>query len=285
MKEWNTSESEWEEQGNLEDGLAAYYGPELPEQPLPPTSWMQLRSRLPRQRSLRRQSFRPSRWPRRRMRFIHLPRFSYGGAMPAYVRDAFEYIAHQAQLPFTSDMLRCSYKTQVRLPVVHVSYWSKRRIRLLLPTPSPRSLEPEELNVLLAAGLAKHLLLFERRPPFGFVRMLVIWACLLALITLALVGRQDSVDVVFPIAMILLVVLLCTLTLSHFQGRSLAFRADALMVQWLGRDEVCQGLHALVRRSRRPRRKGFGQVSFVERIERVCGTRVEAQSEHLTLVR
>lgn len=285
MKEWNTFESGREEQGNLEDRLSAFYGLELPEQPLPPRSWVQLRSRLPRQRSFRRRSFRISGRPRRRIRFMHFPRFSYGGAMPVYVQDAFERIAHEAGLPFTPEMLNCTYKKQVRIPSVRVSYQGKRRIHLLLPATPSRSLEQEELNVLLAAGLAKHLLLFERRPPFGLVRMLIIWACLLALIALVMVGRQHSVFIVFPIAVILLAVLFWTLVLSHLQGRSLAFRVDALMVYWLGRDQVCQGLHALVRRSRRPQRKGFGQVSFDERIERVCGTGVAAQSERLTLVR
>ncbi len=285
MKQWNSFETGREAQGNLEDRLTAYYGQELPPQELPPTSWMQLRSRLPRQRALQRQSFRPVHRPRRHMRFIHFPHFSYGGAIPIYVQDAFEYTARQARLPFIPDMLHCTYKKQVRIPTVHVSYWGKRKIHLLLPATMMRSLEPEELNVLLATGLAKHLLLFERRPPFGLVRMFILWACLLALIALVLIGRQDSVFIVFPIAVILLVVLFGTLVSTHFQGRSLAFRVDALMVQWLGRDQVCQGLHALVRRSRRPHRKGFGQVSFDERIERVCGTRVAEQSERLTLVR
>ncbi len=284
MKEWNTSETGREEQGNLEDRLAAYYGPELPAQPLPPTLWMQLRSRMPHRRSFRHRPFRISGRPRRRVRFMH-PRFSYGGAMPVYVQDAFERIVHEARLPLTSEMLDCSYRKQVRIPSVRVSYRGKRKIHLLLPAMPSRSLEQEALNVLLAAGLARHLLHFERRPPFGLVRILIIWACLLALITLVLVGRQQSVFVVFPIAAILIAVLLWALVLTHFQGRALAFRVDALMVQWLGRDQVCQGLHVLVRRSRRPQRKGFGQVSFDERIERVCGTLVAAQSERLTLVR
>ncbi len=285
MKERNTFETGGEEQGNLEDRLAAYYGSKLPEQPLPPASWVQLRSSLRRQRSLRHQPSRISGRRRRRIRFMHFPRFSYGGAIPVYVRDAFEHIAHEARLPYTSEMLHCTFKKQVHMPSVHVSYWGKRRIHLLLPASSSRSLEPEGLNVLLAAGLAKYLLLFERRPPFGLVRMLIIWTCLLALIVLVLFGRQDSVFIVFPIAIILLAMLFCTLVLTHLQGRSLAFRVDALIVQWLGREQVCQGLHALVRYSRHPRRKGFGQVSFIERIERVCGTQVETQRERLTLVR
>ena len=216
---------------------------------------------------------------------MHFPRFSYDGAIPDYIQNAFERIAHEARLPYTPEMLHCTIKKQGRIPSVRVSYWGKRRIHLLLPATPMRSLEPAELNVLLASGLATHLLLFERKPPLRFVRMLIIWACLLALIALALVGRDHFAFILFPIAILFLLILICTLVLSHLQGRSLAFRVDALMVQWLGRGQVCQGLHSLVRRSCHPYRKGFGQISFAERIERVCGTRIAPQSERLTLVR
>jgi len=283
MNEWNTSETEREERGNLEDRLSAYYGPTLPEQPLPPTSWVQLRSHLRRQHSLRQQSFHMPR-RRRRVRFKHLPRVSYGGAIPVYIQDAFERIAYDARLPYTPDMLHCTFKKQIHLPSVRVSYWGKRKIHLVLPASPARSLEPVELNVLLASGLASHLLLFERKPPFGLVRMLIIWACLVALLMLIPIGWQYFDAKIFPIAAMLFAILLCMVVLSHLKGRKFAFRVDALMVQWLGRSQVCQGLQALVRRSSRPQRKGFGQVSFAERIERVCGTRVEAQSERLTLV-
>ncbi len=284
MKEWNTSDKKHGEPGSLEDRLSAYYGPELPAQPLPPASWVQLRSRLPYKRSFRRRSLRSLRISRRRIRFMHLPRSSSGGTIPVYILDAFERIAHEARLPFTPEMLHCTFKRQVRLPSVRVSYWGKRKIHLLLPVSLSQSLEPAELNVLLASGLACHRLLFERKLPFGLVRMLPVWACLLALIALCVVGWRHFEFIMFPIAVILIAILFYTLVLSHRQGRSLAFRVDALMVQWLGRDQVCRGLHTLVRRSRRPQRKGFGQISFVERIERVCGTRVAAQSERLTLV-
>ena len=285
MKEWNTSDKKHSEPTSLEDRLSAYYGPELPAQPLSSVSWVQMQSRLSHQQSFRRHSLHSFRVFRRRIRFMHHPRFSYDGTNPVYIQEAFEHIAHEARLPFTSEILHCAFKEQVRLPSVRVSYWGKRKIHLLLPSSPFRSLEPVELNVLLASGLATHALLFERKVPFGLVRIFIMWACLLALIALCAVGWHHF-DVTFlPIATMLIAILFCTAALSHRQGRSLAFRVDALMVQWLGRDQVCQGLHALVRRSRHPRRKGFGQISFTERIERVCGTRVAAQSERLTLAR
>ena len=280
MKERNTPERKHGEQATLEDRLSAYYGQEIPERPLPAASWYRLQARLPRQRPHRH-------WPlhirRRRIRFIHVPRNSYGSTAPVYVQDAFNRIAHEARLPYTPAMLHCTFKKQVCIPSVRVSYWGKRKIHLLLPASPLRSLEPAELNVLLASGLACHLL-FGRKPPFGFVRMLTMWVCLLALIALLLVSWQRPAFIMFPIAVILLAMLLCTVLISHRQGRSLAFRADALSVQWLGRSQVCEGLHALVRRSSRPQRRGLGQVSFAERIQRVCGMQVPVENERLTLV-
>lgn len=284
MKEWNTSDKKHGEPGSLEDRLSAYYGSELPVQPLSSASWVRLQSRLSPQQSFRGRFLRSFRVSRRRIRFMHHPRFSYDGTIPVSIQDAFEYIAQEARLPCTSEILHCTFKGQVRLPFVRVSYWGKRKIHVCLPALPFHPLEPIELNVLLASGLATHALLFERKVPFGLVRMCIMWVCLLALIALCAVGWHHFDVTVFPIATILIAILLCTVALSHRQGRSLAFRVDALMVQWLGRDQVCQGLHALVRRSQHPRRKGFGQISFAERIERVCGTRIAAQSEHLTLV-
>ena len=281
MNEWNTFENRREEQRDLEERLSAYYGPALPPQPLPSTSWVQLQSRLARPRSLRRRMFRRH---GRKARVIRNPRFAREGMTPAYISDAFERIAHEAQLPYTSDMLRCIFK-EIPGPLLHVSYWGKRKIHLLLPAHMYRPFESSELNVLLASGLATYVLLFERKVPFGFVRLLIIWGCLLALLALVLVGRQQGGGVVFPVALIILAILIGTAVLSHLRGRALAFRGDELMVQWLGRSQVCEGLHALVRRRSRLRRRGFGRVSFGERIARVCGTRVTARNEGLTLVR
>ena len=68
------------------------------------------------------------------------------------------------------------------------------------------------------------------------------------------------------------------------QARSLAFRADTLMVRWLGRGPACSGLHALAERSQAPRRRRWGEPSLVERIERVCRAGVETRENRLTLV-
>lgn len=86
--------------------------------------------------------------------------------------------------------------------------------------------------------------------------------------------------IVFPI-----VVIPCIPLLLHMQGRKLAFRADSLIVLWIGRERACQGLHALAARTSRSSQRAWGEPSLVERIHRVCGTRVAVEEERLTLVR
>ena len=65
----------------------------------------------------------------------------------------------------------------------------------------------------------------------------------------------------------------------------LAFRADAVVVQWLGRERTCRGLHALANRSRSPSRSKWGEPSLAERIKRVCGKQVTIEEDRLMLVR
>jgi len=65
----------------------------------------------------------------------------------------------------------------------------------------------------------------------------------------------------------------------------MAFRADILMVRWLGRSRACQGLQALADRSGTSARKQWSEPALTERIERVCGIQVPIENERLTLVR
>jgi len=92
--------------------------------------------------------------------------------------------------------------------------------------------------------------------------------------------RQNHLVIVFPI-----VVIPCIPLLLHVQGRRLAFRADSLIVLWLGRERTCRGLHALAARTPWSSRRAWGEPSLVERIHRVCGTRVAVEEDRLTLVR
>jgi flagellar biosynthesis component FlhA len=78
---------------------------------------------------------------------------------------------------------------------------------------------------------------------------------------------------------------LVALRLLHKQRRMLAFRADELMVTWLGRSHVCQGLHALADSQFASSHSRWGDPSLAERIERVCGTQVRAGDPRLIMVR
>lgn len=275
MNEWNIPEPRHE--GTLEDlnsQLTSYYGPRLPEQPLPPEAWYILSARLSRQQTPRR-AFKYLRPPRIRFR-----RYSRYTPVPAYIQEAFERIAYEAHQSFMPFMLRCTYNDRTRIPYTRVSGGKTRAIHLVLPASPLVALESAELNLLLASGLACHLLLCEQKRAFVFARLLVVCACLIALLWLLLFGERHLALMIFPIA-----ILGIMLVVAHRKGRKFAFRVDALTVQWLGRSQVCEGLHALLKRSRHPRRKGIGQVSMMERIQRVCGTPVPVESERLTLAR
>ncbi len=252
----------------LEERLAAYYGPELREQPLPSASWQRLHAQLGPQRSRRRLHVpRPHRpWHRR----FH--------SVPVYVQETFVRIMHDARISYPlSSLLHCSFNA--RMPTVRVSALGRSRIKLSLPSPAEGAIGRPELDVVVATGLARYL--YTRKPMYAIVRVLLIIAVLLASAAfIVLFWTQKQPLIAFPIAM-----LLCALGLLHIQGRNLVFRADTLIVLWLGRTRACQGLHALADQSRSPRRVKWGEPSLTERIGRVCGTRVAIDDERLTLVR
>jgi hypothetical protein len=256
------------EQLELEERLAAYYGPELREQPLPSASWQRLHARLGPQRSRRR--LRVPRLHRRWHRRFH--------SVPVYVQETFVRIMHDARISYPlSSLLHCSFNAHV--PTVRVSALGRYRIKLLLPSSAEGAIGPPELDVLVATGLARYL--YTRKPVYAVVRVLLIITVLLAsAVSILLFWTQKQPLAAFPV-----VILLCALGLLHIQGRSLAFHADTLIVLWLGRTRACQGLHALADQNRSPRRVRWGEPSLTERIGRVCGTRVAVEDERLTLVR
>ena len=140
-------------------------------------------------------------------------------------------------------------------------------------------MEQTELDVLLATGLARSIC--ARKPIYSFGRLLLASMVLIASIVLILSWMHNVPFVGFPLAIALCV---SVVWLMHTQARSISFHADTLMVLWLGRGHVCNGLHALADHSRKPRRKRWGEPSLAERIKRVCGTRVETRDNQLTLV-
>ncbi|HEV2581955.1 MAG TPA: hypothetical protein VGT44_13960 [Ktedonobacteraceae bacterium] len=267
MKEQNFEKRKQQEPVDVEQRLSAYFGPPLPEQPLSSDSWQKLRYRLaPREDAGRR-------------RCNHLPRRRSQAHVSIALQDAFARIVYRAGVAYPPPKLLCMLKLRLREPSVRISWLGRRAIRLLLPINAMTSMGQDELDVLLATGLARSIT--ARKPKYMLGRLLLAGVALLACLTLILSWIHHALLIGLPLA-----VVLCALVVVvwQLQTRSIAFRADTLMVRWLGRSRACSGLHALADRSRTPRRRRWGEPSLVERIQRVCGTRVEARDHELTLV-
>jgi hypothetical protein len=269
MKEQNFGKSKQREPLDLEKRLTTYYGPQLRDQPLSQASWQNLRLRLGSQEDAERRHRLSWRILRKRSR----------AHVPTSIQDAFDRIAFEARVPSRPSMLRCSLKSQDHEPAVCASWFGRRKIRLVLSLNAVTTMEQTELEVLLATGLARSV--YHRKPTYTSGRLFLACLVLIASLVLILSWMHHVPQVGFP-----LTIALCAMVvwLLHLQARSIAFHADALMVIWLGRGHVCSGLHALADRSRTPRRRRWGEPSLVERIERVCGTRVETRDNQLTLV-
>jgi hypothetical protein len=275
MKEQNFEKHTQQEPVDVEQRLRAYFGPALPEQPLSSASWQRLSHQLGPQEGAR-QRRRIPRLPRIAWR---LPQKRARANVPTALQDAFARIAYKARIAYTPAMLRCSLISPVREPAVRSSWLGRRTIRLFLPINAMISMGQDELDVLVATGIARSIA--ARKPKYMSGRLLLAGMALLACLVLILSWMHHVLLVGLPLAMVL-----CALSVWFWQRqtRSIAFHADTLMVRWLGRSRACSGLHALANRSRAPRRRRWGEPSLLERIERVCGTRVEARDHELTLV-
>ena len=276
MPEWYSEHETDDEQETLEERLSAYYGAVLPEQPLPTSSWSRLSSQLPPRRPSRR-------WLRPKWRFAQRR------ASPVLPFDMQERLAH---LAFQSDMLdvarsiECTFKRRVDIPFVSVSLFKKRAIRLIFPTQEGLSLGQAELDVLLASGLARYK--YMHQAAYTVTRILLSTLLLVPLLAIALVlvnWRNVSAPVVLSAFGSV-----CVLSIAFFwflssQARRIARRADALVVQWIGREQTCRGLHGLAARSHAPSSKRWGELSLDERIHTVCYTPVAVENERFTLVR
>ncbi len=267
MHEWKQTSKDGE-QPDLEEHLAAYYGPRLQEQPLSSASWQRLRSRLGPQH------------PTRSWRMPRLRRFwrkNYQSD-PAYIRETFYHIMQEARVFYPPSLLQCSFKTRIHGPSLRVSAYGRHKIKLILPLVGERIVSQLELDILVATGLARYLCMRNARQRL--LHLLMIMALLLAFLAAIFFGLRGNLIAIIPIA-----IMLCTFGHLHVQGRLLAFRADTLVVQWLGRETVCRGLHALADHSRSPRRSRWSEPSLAERIHRVCGTEVTIEEDRLMLVR
>lgn len=278
MKEHNTGTGKPREPLDVEQRLAAYYGPPLPEQPLSQAAWQNLRLQLAAQEHTE-HTERTERTGRRRRMRLHLPRKRFHSGVPIFIQDAFTRVSNQARVSTTPSMLRCSLKPRLREPRVYASWFGKLDLRLLLPLNAVMTMESAELDVLLATGLARAIV--ARKPAYRAGRLLLAGVVLITCIALILFWTRRLSLVGLPIAFALCASVVCLL---HLQARSLAFYADTLIVRWLGRERACRGLHSLADRSRTPRHRRWSEPSLAERIERVCGLRVEAKENQLTLV-
>jgi len=270
MEAKNSGGEDRREKVDLERRLTAYYGPALPEQPLSERSWERLRHQMGVQHPLKR-------------RFHFSKRRSQVGA-PTHIRETFARIAYQASVVYIPARLHCTFRSKVHIPVVHIAPLDRRNVKLILPSMMRGAMGQAELDVLLATGLARYVC--RRRSRYTLMPLLLLTVALLVGIAIVMFSTGTLRDIVNLIA-IVLGVLLCAAMLwwSNRRRRSLAFRADELMVTWLGRSHVCQGLHALANSLHTSRHQGWGEPSLDERIERVCGTHVRIEDPRLTMVR
>ena len=147
MQEWSSANKKTDAHIDIEERLSAYYGPPLPEQPLPSSSWMHLSSQLSSRRPTRR-------WLRPKWRITQRQRARL--TPPLYIQEAFERIAFQSGLLYTTQKVQCIFKSRVVVPSIHVSPFKKHIISLTLSTKIGYELGQAELDVLLASGLARY---------------------------------------------------------------------------------------------------------------------------------
>jgi hypothetical protein len=256
---------------NLDEQLAAYYGPALPPHVLSEAAWLHLRDRLD-------QVCQDA--PRgRHMRQLSLGRARRSPAIPPVLQATFAELLAQINYRHPSPELRCHFSAHRIQPRVRFMPLGRGQIHVMLPAQSWQFLQAIELEVLLTVGLARAA--GASRALFVLVRAFFAASFLLTLAMLPFTGADRRYLWLFCLA------LACCMAgagLIFWQERTLAFRGDRQAVQWLGRERVCRGLHLLAEHGRPPRRLAWGEPSLNERIARVCGSPVKTKDEHLTLV-
>lgn len=277
MQQWSSDDKKTDAHMDIDERLSAYYGPTLPEQPLAPSSWSRLSSQLPSRRPGRRWLRLPWRLAQRRA----------NRTLPFSVQEALSRIAFQANMLSAIQRVQCMLRPDILIPSISVSLLGKRTIRLTLPTQVERSPSQAELDILLASGLARYA--YIRQPTYAVRQLLLSTLLFLTFLTTVfiLVYLRNAFT---PVVLLLIVGLCLLLSIAFFrllnhQARQIARRADILVVQWIGREQTCQGLHALAARSRTPSHRTWGELSLTERINNICHTPVALEEERFTLVR
>src|SRR5258708_10684883 len=107
MHEWSHAEKGHGEQASLDNRLAAYYGPELREQPLPESAWLGLRTYLGPQKLSKRHRVRQWYNRYRPLRVKILSRV-HRKFPPAYIHDSFVRFFYETRQPQPLPILQCS---------------------------------------------------------------------------------------------------------------------------------------------------------------------------------
>ncbi|MGH2506344.1 MAG: hypothetical protein ACRDHZ_02860 [Ktedonobacteraceae bacterium] len=266
------SDAETKEQcyQHIEKRLTAYYGPALPPHALPETAWLQVHAQLDLSQRLSSQQH-CMRWPR-------ATPLVNKQTVPANFQEVFAQLLLQTNYRHAQPNLCYALSPHLRQPRVRTSPLGRRQIRLTLPA-QQYTLQPLEIEVLLAAGLAR--CSGASRTLFVLPRIFFACALLLSIVALPLVNVERRVT------WLLLAALACCLAggyLLTWQRRIVVLRADGQAVRWLGRERVCQGLHLLAEHGQARYRPAWGEPSLAERIAHVCGTSVPNTDKHLTLV-
>jgi len=265
-----------DEQRTLDERLSAYYGPVLAEQPLPTSSWLRLSAQLSPRRPSRR-------WLRPKWR---LKQRRTSQTLPFDIQERLAHIAFQADMLRPAQNIQCTFKPHIDVPFVSVSLFKTRAIRLILPIQGGLSLSQAELDVLLASGFARYK--YMHKTAYVGTRLLLLTLLLLSLLAIALIlvmWRNVSAPVALSAFGSVCVLSIASFWFLSSQARRIARRADALVVQWIGREQTCKGLQALAARSHAPFRKKWGELSLDERIHAICHTPVAVEDERFTLVR
>lgn len=250
----------------LEERLSAYYGPVLKEQPLSQTAWQSLQQRLSPQQ------------PTRRVNWKHLFRRRQQRFVPYYIQQSFERVAFDAHYAYMPSMLHCSFHDRIHEPALRLPLLPRKRFSLLLPLSAIDTMDRSALETLLATGLARSR--FTLRRGYIGKRALYSSPIIVSCLLLLLLWTHGFIGI--PIAILCWIV---SWVLLNTQKYKMILECDVRAVQWLGRERICQGLHALADSSRTPYRRRWSEPALAERIEHICGTRVAANNDRLTLVR
>src|SRR5258708_9833032 len=189
-------------------------GPRLAERTLAAASWQYVRHRVGTEVGTRCRSS------------LRLPRKRSRAYVSTSLHEAFARIASEAGVPSTPEMLRCRLTPHIHEPAVRGSWLGRRTIRLTLPLDAVLTMGQDELDVLLATGLARSI--SARTSTYTPGRLLLVGLVLLACLTLIVCWMHHVLPVGIPLALALWAV---AAWCGQSQALSLASPADTWMLR------------------------------------------------------